>query len=123
MEKVTSIMLYKHRNHIFHAVPELIRQGNALLRNAGHGLPLGPCLIFRSPFRLLLSRAVCLSFSCGQCGQCFWRASGSRFGPALPLWLMILMRQFVKIKTIIHSCCGAQSVFQLLCLTSSKEQS
>lgn len=37
------------------------------------------------------------------CGQCLWCASGSRFGPALPLWLMILMRQFVKIKTFLFT--------------------
>lgn len=56
------------------------------------------------------------------CGQCLWCASGSRFGPALPLWLMILMRQFVKIKTTIHSCYGPHCVFQLLYLTSSQNR-
>ena len=36
-EKVTSIMLYKDGNHISYAVSELIREGNALLREAGRG--------------------------------------------------------------------------------------
>lgn len=53
---------------------------------------------------------LCSVFKLFSRGQCFRSASGSRFGPALPVWLMILMRQFVKIKTIIHSCCGALCV-------------
>lgn len=34
-------MLYKHENHIFLAAPELIRKGNALLRNADRGYSEG----------------------------------------------------------------------------------
>lgn len=67
--------------------------------------------IFFTSYTFVVScTTVCFAFHVGNGGQCFWHASGSRFGPALPLWLMILMRQFVMIKTTVQSYCGAQCV-------------
>lgn len=63
----------------------------------------GMVVVFREMQNRFTIRALFdILFGSLTCGQWFWCCSGSCFGPALPLWLMIIMRQFVKIKTIIH---------------------
>lgn len=115
VKNVTSITVHINGNYISHAAPELIRKCNALLRKCETSFTIKA--LFDIPFTGL-SRFL-QNAEAWQCRRWLWRASGSRFGPTLTLWLMVLMRHFVEINKAIHSCYDAQSVLQLLRLTSS----
>lgn len=71
-------MPYKHGNNIFHAVPELIRKGNALLRNAGRGYIRALFdILFTSCFLLQYVWAFCV----GNVGNVFGVPQGAALVP------------------------------------------